>query len=137
MLRFLTKKTYFLIIALLFLLFESALGAPQKAESSIPPKVLNQIYWEIQKQMSFSSQNETTSLLWTPQKIVKQNEEVHPQPQLNPYSPNEIFYVLLFDVSMGHNMDTSDIYWRQCQVQIASIDDIWGEPQVHCNTTNP
>jgi hypothetical protein len=137
MLSLFSKNIYFVLTTLLLLVFQPHLASAQKVDSSLPAKIINQIQWDIQKQMSYSSKNETTSLLWTPQKIILQNEDISAQPQINPYTPNEVYYQLLFDVSMGHNMDPSDIYWRQCHVQIAVIDEAWGEPLVSCNTSTP
>lgn len=120
-----------------FCLTTSANALTTTQANPIPADLLNSVQWEIQKQMSFTSKNETTSLLWTPKTIELQNMTAESQPTLNPYAPGETFYRLLYDVGLGHNMDTQVIYWRQCSVTISFVGQTWGEPQVDCDISSP
>jgi hypothetical protein len=98
---------------------------------------MNSVQWEIQKQMSFTSKNETNTLLWTPKTMELQNITAESQPILNPYAPGETLYQLLYDVGLGHNMDTGVIYWRQCTVTISFVGQSWGDPNVDCDPSAP
>ena len=128
----------FVFVSFFFILLSATAGISKEAKPlKIPPGVYNKILWDIQHQMTYASKNETTVLLWTPQHISLQDHEAEHMPSLSFYAPNEILRTLHFDVSMGHNMDASDIYWRNCQAQVTQIDSTWGQPYVVCDTTAP
>ena len=107
-------------------------ASAQISSNPVPLKVMNNIYWNIQKQMSFSSINEKTSLLWTPKVIELQNLEAESQmPSL--YTPPETLFRLAFDVGIGHNMDDTVMHWRKCDVVISLIGENWGAPVLNCD----
>lgn len=120
------------VISFLFSLFAFS----QSAKNPVPASVMNSVHWEIQKQMTYTSMNEKTSLLWTPKTIELQRIDAEALPLLNPYTPNETFYRLKFDIGLGHNMDSSAIYWRQCDVTVSLIGDTWGQPLIECETAD-
>lgn len=126
-----------LSFSLFFIWIAAGAGTPTESTAKIPPATYHKILWDIQHQMTYTSKNETTVLLWTPQRINLQSQEAQYMPSLSMYAPNEILRTFRFDVSMGHNMDTTDIYWRSCEAQITQIDSEWGDPNVVCDNTAP
>jgi hypothetical protein len=102
-------------------------ASAQISSNPVPLEVMNSIYWNIQKQMSFTSINEKSSLLWTPKVIELQSLEGESQlPSL--YTPEETLFRLAFDVGIGHNMDETVVHWRKCEVVISLIGKNWGAP---------
>jgi hypothetical protein len=126
-----------------FYLFILAVGilpaftaSAQNSSNPIPLKVMNRIYFEIQKQTTFSSINEKSSLIWTPKVIELQSLETENLlPSL--YTPQETLFRLAFDVGMGHNMDDSILKWRRCDVALSLIAKSWGRPILHCEIFTP
>jgi hypothetical protein len=102
-------------------------ASAQISSNPVPLEVMNSIYWNIQKEMSFTSINEKSSLLWTPKVIELQSLEGESQlPSL--YTPQETLFRLAFDVGIGHNMDETVVHWRKCEVVISLIGKNWGAP---------
>ena len=119
-------------IQLLFSLFAFS----QPVKNQVPASIMNSVHWEIQKQMTYTSINEKTSLLWTPKIIELQKIDGEASPLFNPYTPNEVVYRLAFDIGLGHNMDSAAIYWRKCEATVSFIGDTWGQPIVECESTD-
>lgn len=109
----------------------------QPVKNQVPASVMNSVQWEIQKQMTYTSLNEKTSLLWTPKIIELQKMDAEALPLFNPYTPNEtLLYRLTFDIGLGHNMDTAAIYWRKCEATVSLIGDTWGQPMIECEAAD-
>ncbi|MBY0384831.1 hypothetical protein K2X05_06695 [bacterium] len=117
------------ILNLLFALFAFS----QPTRNPVPASIMNSVQWEIQKQMTYTSINEKTSLLWTPKTIELQRVDAEALPLFSPYTPNETLYRLKFDIGLGHNMDTAAIYWRQCEATVSLIGENWGQPIIECD----
>lgn len=117
------------------LTFIASGASAQSSSNPIPHKTMNSIFLSIQKQMTFSSINEKTSLIWTPKVIELQSLEAEPLlPSL--YTPQETLYRLSFDVGIGHNMDEAVVQWRKCEATISRIESSWGAPIVSCESLN-
>jgi hypothetical protein len=123
----------FTLFVVLFFVSLSVFAGNTDNSLPLPAHITNKIQLQIQREMSFTTKSETATTLWTPHTMTLQKWEASPSPALNPYAPNEVNYLLTYDVGMGHNMEGATMYWRQCDVLVNVIDGTWGEPALDCD----
>ncbi len=130
------KAIVFYMTVLLTTALLSLNASAQISSNPIPHKVMNHIYWTIQKRMTLASVNEKASRIWTPKIIELQLLEAESlMPSL--YTPQETLFRLEFDVGMGHNMTEAALHWKRCDVAISLIGKNWGSPILNCETFTP